>query len=103
MYVTCVCAVFTELSIRDGQDDLIHEKIAELNIFLGAALLQSSQDLDLRVLLADPPVCDKPHPGAHVLELGVRNFVSLQKVHEAEATQRAAARFFFFFIPGNPV
>ncbi len=70
----CVCVVFTELSIHDGQDDLIHEKIAEFNIVLGAALLQSSQDLDLRVLLADPPVCDKPHPGEHVLELGVRNF-----------------------------
>lgn len=70
----CVCAVFTELSIRDGQDDLIHEKIAEFNIVFDAALLQSSQDLDLRVLLFDPPVCDKPHPGAHVLELGVRNF-----------------------------
>lgn len=67
-----VCALFTELPVGDGQDDLIHQKIAEFNIILGAALLQSPQDLDLRILLADPPVGDEPHPGAHVF--GVRNF-----------------------------
>lgn len=88
-----VRAVFTELSVRDGQNDLIHEKIAEFNIVLGAALLQSSQDLDLRVFLADPPVCDKPHPGTHVF--GASG--SLQQGHEVDATQRAATLFFFFF------
>lgn len=86
-----MCLVFTKLSVRDGQNDLIHQKIAEFDIVLDAALLQGSQDLNLRVFLADPPVCHKPHPGAHVVELEVLHVGSLRRGHETRATQRAAA------------
>lgn len=66
------CVLVTQLSVRDGYNDLIHQQIAELHVVLGASLLQRAQDLNLRILLANAPVGHKPHPRAHRFTIGIK-------------------------------
>lgn len=56
----------TQLAIRDCEDNLIHKKISEFDIILGASLLQGTENLDLGILLVDSPISDEPHPGTHL-------------------------------------
>lgn len=55
----------TQSSLFDGDDDLVHQDHAKLDLLVDAFLSEGAFDLLLGVILQDPAICQEPDAGRH--------------------------------------